>query len=73
MKKIIYVLFPLCSLFWLGFRMDTPVQKVNGLIQRDTTVVPRTDTLPLPADSVRTDSLLKAGTDSVALAKPATD
>ncbi len=73
MKKIIYVLFPLCSLFWLGFRMDTPVQKVNGLIQRDTTVVPRTDTLPLPADSVRTDSLLKAGTDSAALAKPATD
>lgn len=73
MKKIIYVLFPLCSLFWLGFRMDTPVQRVNDLTQRDTTVVPRMDTLPLPADSLRTDSLLKGKADSAALARPAAD
>ncbi len=71
MKKIIYVLIPLCSLFWLGFRMDTPVQKGLGL-QKDTTVIPRTDTLPLPTDSLRIDSLLKARTDS-ASAKPAAD
>ena len=67
MKKIIYVLIPLCSLFWFGFRMDTPVQHGFYAGLRDTIPV-STDTLPLRADSLKTDTLLKVKADSIKVA-----
>ncbi len=75
MKKIIYILVPLCSLFWLGFRMDTPSKMPGGVLLQDTIPLkPPGDTIPLTVNSLKTDSTKIAAdsvkTDSAAMVPP---